>query len=868
MAIGTRSRRASREENGAQPTRWVSSACGLCYSQCAIRVKVRNGVIMKIEGNPDSPAGSGRLCPKGVSGIMTMYDPNRVDVPLMRTNPEKGLGVDPGWKEISWEEASRVIVERLRKIRSDDPRKLAQIMATIGTTLNATGWLRAFGSPNMSHAGGGLHCGNGAHLTGGFFHAAWSLVPDWGRCDYAILFGASKGHSAGHAANANAQMAAEARARGLQMVVVDPMCNFAASKATEWVPIRPGTDAALALGMVNIILNEMGVWDAPYLQRFTNAPYLIRGDGNYLRDSVSGKPLVWDGATDGPRAFDDLDVVEPAILGTFWIGGEEVHPAFQLMKEHAKKYTPAYVEKITSVPAPDVRRLAHEFASHARVGATVEIDGHRLPLRPAAAIYFRGAQGHKNAAANCLAVEWLNEIVGAADVPGGALGFNPAMFSGYEDSGKPSYAPYAGPDGLLVAGHWVVPHKPYPVAEPKIDSLLLTDAWPMSMPSASLYSQDQEEIWSGLGLPYRPEMLINFGSNTVMTVGNPATAAAALTKIPFMVSFDLFLTEFSELCDIVLPDTCYLERFDVAPHWPPLLAHPPGPGSWGWHIRQPAVEPVPGRRDFQEVLLEWAYEAGFGDDYHSVMNQSYPITEPWALEPGRRYTWEEICDRRLKSMFGEDHDLAWFREYGVLTWPKTTRDVYWRYFVDARVPVYFEPLKALGVKQRAMLEEAGWTLPIDWSRFEPLPDWRPCPSHEEQRAELDLWAFYYRDVIHTNSFTYENPWLDEVSQENPFSYAIAISPKVAEQKGLKTGDRVVVESRAGRQARGRVYLTEAIHPETIGIAGCGGHFTKSQPIAFGKGTLFNELIELDWDHMDPVTLGLDLCVKVRVYPEP
>ncbi len=844
---------------------WIPSACGLCYSQCSIRVKVQNGVVRKIEGNPDSPVGSGKLCPKGVSGIMTLYDPHRLNTPLMRTNPEKGIGVDPKWREISWDEASRIVVDRLKKIRQDDPRKLVQIRTTtISTSRNAGYWTAAFGSPNQSMAGGGLHCGNGAHLIGGMFHASWSSVPDWSRCEYAVYFGAAKGHSAGHSANANAQMAAEARGRGMQLVVVDPMCNFAASKSTEWVPIRVGTDAALALGMVNVILNEIGVWDAEYLRRHTNAPYLVGADGHHVREPASRKPLVWDTTSGCSRVFDDPNIGELALLGEFPVMGGLASPAFQLMKDHVRKYTPERVEKITTVTAADVRRLAREFSTHAKIGGTVEIEGHHLPLRPVAAIYFRGSQGHKNSTWNCLSIEWLNQIVGASDVPGGALGFNPAM-AGYPGSGRPSYEPYAGPDGLLVAEEWLAPHKPFPLSDPHISSLTLNDAWPMSMPSGFIYSSDQDEIWDGLGITYRPEMVLNIGSNPVLSVGNPETVAAALSKVPFMVSFDLFMTEFSELCDIVLPDTSYLERLDVAPQWPPLHDHPAGPGDWGWPIRQPALEPVGQRRDFQEVLLEWAHEAGFGDEYYAMMNLSFPIKPPYSLEPGVHYTWEEICDRRLKSMFGETHDLAWFREHGVLRWPKTAREVYWRSFVQARVPMYFEPLKTVGEQQRALLEDRRFPREMDWSRWEPLPEWAPCPSHEESRREFDIWAFYFRDVLHTNSYTYENPWLDEASQESPFSYTIAIHPATAARKGLKSGDRIILESSSGRRVDGRIRCTEGIHPEAVGIAGCAGHFTKGQPIAFGKGVRFNELLEVDWEHMDPVNLNLDLCVKVQIH---
>ena len=98
----------------AQEDQWIPTTCGLCYSVCALKVHRVNGTVVKIEGNPESATNRGRLCPRGVSGIMTLYNPDRVNVPLKRTNPEKGIDVDPGWVEITWEEALDTIAARLK----------------------------------------------------------------------------------------------------------------------------------------------------------------------------------------------------------------------------------------------------------------------------------------------------------------------------------------------------------------------------------------------------------------------------------------------------------------------------------------------------------------------------------------------------------------------------------------------------------------------------------------------------------------------------------------------------------------------------------------------------------------------------------
>src|SRR5208282_3837502 len=120
---------------------WIPSSCSLCYGTCSILVHRVDGVVVKIEGNPESAVGKGRLCGKGVSGIMTHYDPHRLTRPLRRTNPVKGIGIDPGWKEISWDEALDEISTQFRRVREDDPRKLT-IMHT--TTVKAGMPIRAF----------------------------------------------------------------------------------------------------------------------------------------------------------------------------------------------------------------------------------------------------------------------------------------------------------------------------------------------------------------------------------------------------------------------------------------------------------------------------------------------------------------------------------------------------------------------------------------------------------------------------------------------------------------------------------------------------------------------------------------------------
>jgi molybdopterin-containing oxidoreductase family molybdopterin binding subunit len=201
-----------------------------------------------------------------------------------------------------------------------------------------------------------------------------------------------------------------------------------------------------------------------------------------------------------------------------------------------------------------------------------------------------------------------------------------------------------------------------------------------------------------------------------------------------------------------------------------------------------------------------------------------------------------------------------------MKWPKRIEEVYWRPFVKGRIPIYFEHFKALGQQIDAIKKEH--EIPgFDTSDFQPLPDWKPCASHEERRPDYDLYAIYYRVPIQTFTSTYNNPWLDEASKADPHIYFIAINTETAKRKGIKDGEWVVVES-AGtpHKVEGRAVLTGGVHPEVIAYASGGGHWARHLPIASQreKGICPEWLIPLNWDQIDTVSLNLDLCVKVKI----
>jgi molybdopterin-containing oxidoreductase family molybdopterin binding subunit len=869
--------RMSAQPVTARQDTWVHTSCGGCYAQCGIRAHVVDGVVVSLEGDPNTPAGSGRICAKGTAQLLTLYDRHRINYPVKRTNPEKGVHADPKWERISWDEALDTIVSKLKNMK--DARGCYFQATTVQTSeirFAVPAFMQAWGFKNYWVSGGGLWCGNGAHFMNGIMHAAWSIIPDWNYNNYTLYFGCSKGHGAGHAALQSAQWAADARARGMKAVVFDPFLSTQASKAHEWVPIRVGTDGIVALGMINVILNELGVWDAEYLKLKTNAPYLIRSDGHYVRGPESGKPLVWDAEAERAKTFDDDSILDYALEGTYSVEGTTCHPAFQLFREHVKKSYPLdRVEKVSSVPPATVRRVAKEFVEHAQIGSTITIDGKELPLRPAAAIFFRGSQGHVNSGWNCLEIDLLNHIVGAADVPGGAMGHGPPVSQGHPDTGKPNTVPYPCPDGLMTVKGWVYDHKPYPLREPAPPTRLdLQDMFPCSVYNAfTICSPEWEKYLQDFKIDYRPEIMINFGSNSVMTMANAQDVTENfLKKFDFIFSFNIYHNEFTEaVADIVLPDACFLERYTPCVTFPSTFCHPTGMDHWVWQIRQPVVEPLFERRDFNEVMLEIAKRLGVQDKYYEAINRVIPIryggemSPEYRLDPEGDYTWQDVVDRVLKDRLGPDRGLEALKKTGLEKWPTKVEEMYWRWFVPVRVPIYFEYFLDAGEKAREVCASFGREDIQDWSFYTPLAEWFPCPSHEEKDPEFDLWAFSWRPSFHTQSSTQNNPWLDEVSVNDPFVYLIQINAETGRSKGLADGDTIYVENVKGRKIKGPVKLVEGMHPDQLGIAGCHGHWARGIPVARGKGQFFDDLILTSEKHTDSLTQGSDACAKVKIY---
>jgi len=265
-------------------TERIRGYCALCISRCGSIAVVEDGRFVALEPDPSHPTGQA-LCAKGRAAPELVYHSDRLLYPLKRTRP-KG-DPDPGWQRISWGEALALTATRLRQLAErygPESVVFTSVSPSTSAIADSSVWIqrlmRAFGSPNL--CGSMELCGWGrAYATRYTFGVgngvAGSTMPDLESAGCILFWGYNP--SLARLAHATATVAA--LRRGARLIVVDPRRVGLASKADVWLRVRPGTDAALALGIADVMI-ERGWFDHAFVRDWTNGPLLVRSDNGRL----------------------------------------------------------------------------------------------------------------------------------------------------------------------------------------------------------------------------------------------------------------------------------------------------------------------------------------------------------------------------------------------------------------------------------------------------------------------------------------------------------------------------------------------------------------------------------------------------------
>jgi anaerobic selenocysteine-containing dehydrogenase len=826
---------------------------------CTVIVTIQDGVVIKVEGDPSNPVSQGKLCSRGQAAIFNLYNPYRVKAPMKRTNPHKGIDQDPGWVEISWEEALSTVANRLSKIRKEDPRKFAHMWGFGGDwwIVQHEAFLPAFGTPNLLRSHGVL-CP--VHYGCSLVQGTMLDKQDVEYCQYLLTIGGSLGPNIGSTHSTRALT--NARERGIKLVVVDPRCSHEASIAHEWIPIKPGTDLAFALALLNVVI-ENGTFDERFMKLRTNAVYLIGEDGYYAKDSASGKPLIWDPVDGSAKTFDNATIKDFALEGRYPVGGKTLPTAFTLVKEMVRQYTPEWAEEISTVPAATTHRIAREFVEAAHIGETITLDGVVFPYRPALVKGERGSLGKWGGAYEHLVHKMLNMLVGSLDVPGGDLG---------SETG-PALKP--GPDGVVM---------------PKKEAIPVPFKYPPDIDLAQFYPNRHtlpHMAWKVVldperyNIPYDLEALMIYGGNPITNNSNPDEAVAALCKIPFMVNIAYIYDEAAQLSDILLPEPALLERYGIQEVGTGHFVQAQDASMLqitGVLARVPVVPKQFQTRQADEIYLELAERVGFlyGEGgLNDHLNSFWKLTGAHKLDLDKRYTTAEILDRALKSKFGVEEGIEYFRHAGIYYKMRNKAEAYNSYYYPegtTRYAFYFEHLLKTGDTLRHNLSQHNLSIPGQdmakvWSFYQPIPRWVGRPD-ENASAEYDLIAMNWSTPqfrMHNSDQT-GNPLLNELADEtDPYQFVILMNRETAARKGLHDGDSVRVDAYWGGFTEGVLRVTSLLHPDALGVPGNHGFKSSYRNPATRKGPHFNSLLNSAEGTFDPLHGGIDRNPRVRVY---
>ena len=519
----------------------VRTNCFDCHSKCGVLAYVKDGRLMKVKGNPEDPRSRGVMCAKGLAAVQILYHPDRLNYCMLRTRPKDEA--DAGWRRISYQETMDLIYEKIRAYQDEFGAR--SIATGQGTGRGTNQWnIRLSNTIGQNHM---ISPGNicmGPMLASSL--ATLGYMPFLDGVDVAkarcyVVWGANPLWTE---AGITAHRFQEFCRRGGTLIVVDPLFTMPLShKADLWLPVRPGSDGAMVMAWIHVILNER-LYQESFLKEWTNAPFLIRLDTGFLLTDAdafghqgSDLPVVWDSAQEGPRPVGTQDA-DPALTGRYEVNGIPCAPALQCLKDRADQFTPDKVADVTWVPADKIRTAARLYANSSP-GSAIET--------------MQGVEETMGGVQTLRGLMVLMMLTGNLDVAGGNL-WHPFWVEMVSPrlTGNPPHG--SGPNRL--ADH--------PVA-----------LYPSSQPNA---------FWKTAisGEPYPVKMLIQVGGNPIAFNERPQLVRDALKNLEFLVVRDYFMTPTAELADLIMPAAHWTERDYIADE---------ECGRW-FYAQQKAVDPL------------------------------------------------------------------------------------------------------------------------------------------------------------------------------------------------------------------------------------------------------------------------------------
>lgn len=772
----------------ALTTKIIRTCCRGCIGKCGILAHVRNGRLIKLEGDPDQPMTRGKICAKGLSGIQALYNPNRNKYPMVRVG-ERG---ENKWKRVSWEEAIDIIARKLMEVR--EKYGAEAVLCTTGGGGNPEfGSIRrfasVFGTPNWFEPGA-QQCYMPRTLTYKLMYGQtemWyqttSIADSEAHEIYfykdtpmksLVLWGTCPAYNS---PSQGGRAVVELRARGVQTVVVDPRFTADAAKADVWLPIRPGTDVALELCWIKYIIDHK-LYDEEFVMKWSNLPFLVNTQTKMcLRESdiASGGDdntyVVWDKKTQSARTlpYPWDDNLAPELFGTFTVNGIECKTGFQLYKERCGPFTLEKTAEICWLEADKIEKAIKIYAQG-----------------PAGLCLGVATDQHPQSVQAAMAACALDLMMGYVQKPGVLLqNFGDVKFA---DSAVSPLYKLLPPEQLKKrlggseykgALSWGVCHNPTVLKAIKT------------------------------GKPYPIKVWLERSGNKLAMLANASSWIEALGKLDFIVHMYMYPTSFSAYADVLLPTTEWLESDYVVPPLNMLF------------VRQAVTHTY---ETMNETVI-WAKIAKrCGELGHQACKDAF---DPEKTAPEQPYwnSMEEFLDYNCKQKLGMTFkELAQKVPYEAMPIEKWRR--YYTYKeIDLKTgkPKGFgRPSKKVEIYGEAFIILGRTGVP--YAPYPVLPpaskDYDPLPYFEEPfESPLEGSELAKKfPLVMTNGRlpffhhgTLRNvPWLREIYP----APEIWIHPKAAAKYGISQGDWVNVESQRGK-IKAKAWVMEGINPGVV-----------------------------------------------------
>ncbi|MFT7004130.1 MAG: anaerobic selenocysteine-containing dehydrogenase [Sulfurimonas sp.] len=846
----------------------LRNACGQCGTwQCRTKVTMKNGVAVHTEGDLDYPKLSkGRGCSRNQAQLMSLYNPYRMKAPMKRTNPKKGINEDPGWVEITWNEALDTVAGKWKEAAEKDPRTMIfqtgfadrdnffqqQPNKYFPEIFKGSQWIEGNGSLCTIHTGPQL-----------FYGSVWMNAIDLTYCEYALCFGLHLGPNFGTANDPNPEYF-KALDRGMKIVHVDPRAT-AESSHGEWVPIKPGTDFAAFLAILYTMMHEIEIYDEYFLKHRSNSVYLIGDDKRYLRNE-EGKPLIWDLKDNKAKAFDDPTLDDGALDGEYIIDGKKARPSFVLIRESVKENTPEWAEKICEIPAARLREIAHDVIKHAHIGETITVEGITMPYRPVSVMTSRGICCHANGAKADLASCLISGLVGAVDVPGAPQGMLRHYMGGITSPTK---------DGTV-----------HPDFEFKVENADDEWSWPPEKFDLSGFYPHKhsmnQQAYKSIANPKKYNMeieaatLYSLGANPIISASDTDDIIEGMSKIPFIATVGYHYDEQAWFSDILLPQHQHMEEEVIQWYSYQICTMMDTSLRDEYYEYRDPVPPVHNTMHSGDITLQIFYRMG-KEWQHKILSHINKVGLDWhrvngKLDIDKQYTAHEILNIATKEAVGKTTDeLA----KGPHHLGKQPIQNYYNYCGfpgkgETRYQMYFHTLLESRDKLFPRLKEhnvdMGWSWEIMEKAYSGTCEWYDIPIYNPKPG-YDLLATNQKIPLSMSRFGSQDntPWMNDWGDKYVHDYGRALlNTKVAKEKGIKEGDLIKVENQDGDFIEVSVHVTELVHPASLMIGGCFGRKINTLGEEPMKRAHFNMLYRTGPGLVDPVDGAVEIAVPVKI----